>query len=221
MELARAYCTFANKGMLPDPIFIRGITNVHGDVLERRESELEQAIPPDTAYQITSMLQDVVRRGTGRRARGLGRPSAGKTGTTNEFHDNWFVGFTPRLLAVVWVGFDTKRSLGHKETGGRNAAPIWKAFMEVATQDLPQEDFPVPPGLKCVNVDPETGLRAVPGGPAHLECFRHGAEPLLTPPTPPSPLFETVDGQQHPILRPFPPQRPVDTGVKDFLRDDF
>ncbi len=177
LELADAYCTFANNGLRPAPVFITEITDQQGQVLEHTEPALAPAIPATTAFQITSMLQDVVTRGTGRKADGLAQPTAGKTGTTNDFGDTWFVGYTPQLLAVVWIGFDNKRPIGNKETGGKVAAPIWKAFMEKALADSPPGEFPIPEGLKCVNVDPNTGVRAAPGGASRLECFRPGTEP--------------------------------------------
>jgi len=138
---------------------------------------LAPAIPAATAFQITSMLQDVVKRGTGTKADGLAQPTAGKTGTTNDFGDVWFVGYTPQLLATVWLGFDNKRPIGNKETGGKIAAPIWKAFMEQALEGIEPGEFPIPEGLKCVNVDPNTGVRAAPGSATRLECFRPGTEP--------------------------------------------
>lgn len=176
LELATAYCTFANGGQLPRPIMITEITDHRGQVLEKFAPSSEQAIPATTAYMITSMLQDVVQRGTGRSAAGLGYPTAGKTGTTNDLHDAWFMGYTPQMLAAVWVGFDNKRSLG--ETGGRVAAPIWKAYMEEAMKGLDRVDFPMPSGLKCVNVESLTGIRAQNESEgARLECFRAGTEP--------------------------------------------
>jgi penicillin-binding protein 1A len=175
LELAVAYATLANNGLRPLPVTITEITDAQGQVLEHSEPALAQAIPATTAYMITSMLQDVVERGTGTRAKGLAQPTAGKTGTTNDLNDAWFVGYTPQLLAAVWLGFDNKRPIGPKETGGKIAAPIWKAFMEVALQDMPPEEFPIPDGLKCVNVDPSTGVRG--GSGARLECFREGTEP--------------------------------------------
>jgi penicillin-binding protein 1A len=177
LELADAYCTFANNGMRPAPLFITEITDQHGQVLEHSEPALAPAIPAATAFQITNILQDVVSRGTGKRAGGLAQPTAGKTGTTNDFGDVWFVGYTPQLLATVWIGFDNKRPIGAKETGGKVAAPIWKAFMEQALEGVPPEEFPIPEGLKCVNIDPRTGVRAAPGGASRLECFRPGTEP--------------------------------------------
>jgi penicillin-binding protein 1A len=124
------------------------------------------------------MMQSVVEKGTGQKAKELGRPVAGKTGTTNDTHDAWFVGFTPDLLAGVWVGFDSERSLGARETGGAAACPIWTAFMQTALQDRPVIDFTVPKDVTQVHIDPGSGLRAYPGGPAQLEYFVAGSEPM-------------------------------------------
>ncbi len=121
----------------------------------------EQVITPENAYLMTSMMRDVIRRGTGRRARSLGRKDiAGKTGTTNDQRDAWFAGFNPDLVAVSWVGFDKTRSLGNRETGGRAALPMWIAFMKTALKDIPQRPLQRPPGLITVRIDPATGLRA-------------------------------------------------------------
>ncbi len=180
LELATTYSIFANQGRRPRPIFITKITDRQGNVLEQAVPELRQVISPETAYQITSMLEDVIRRGTGRKALALGRPAAGKTGTTNDYMDAWFMGYTPRLLAGVWVGFDEKRSLGPRETGGRVAAPIWTNFMERALAGKPILDFSVPPGLACVPIDPHTGRRVGYGDGSIVECFRKGTEPGAT-----------------------------------------
>jgi len=205
LELASAYSTFANAGNLARPLLVTEITDHQGQVLERFAPEVREAIPATTAYMITSMLEDVVRRGTGARARGLGHPTAGKTGTTNDLHDGWFVGYTPQMLAVVWVGFDNKRSIG--ETGGRVAAPIWKEFMTEAMKGLDNTDFAVPSGLKCVNIDPNTGMRAqVEGEGASLECFRAGTEPQ--PGSVPAIQLVTGDHANEP-------------SSTEFLRNDF
>jgi len=126
----------------------------------------------------------VVQHGTGRRAAELGRPVAAKTGTTNDTRDAWFIGFTPDLLAGVWIGFDSERSLGQKETGGHAAAPIWTDFMKKALTDRPVVDFSVPQGVTFTQVDRATGLRAVAGRDADLEVFVKGSEPTqyATPP---------------------------------------
>jgi penicillin-binding protein 1A len=177
LELVVTYAAFANQGQRPEPIFITKIVDRAGDVLEEFPPQVRHVLSADTAYQITSMLQDVIRRGTGKRAQELERPAAGKTGTTNEFMDAWFVGYTPQLLAGVWVGFDEKRPLGHKETGGKIAAPIWTRFMQRALANEPILDFEVPDGLACVPIDPHSGQRARFGGNALLECFKRGTEP--------------------------------------------
>ena len=108
----------------------------------------------------------------------MGRPCAGKTGTTNEFIDAWFVGYTPGLVAGVWTGFDHERSLGDNETGSRAASPIWLAFMTEALEGAPVEDFQVPSGIVFAKIDKETGLLAGPdSGETIFECFREGTAP--------------------------------------------
>jgi penicillin-binding protein 1A len=177
-ELASAYSVFANQGRRAEPRFITKITDSLGNVIDEPAPQVEQVISPETAYLITSMLQSVVQHGTGRRAAALQRPTAGKTGTTNDLNDAWFMGYTPQLLAGVWVGFDEKRSLGHLETGGHVAAPIWLHFMEQALDNEPILDFPVPEGISFVLIDPHTGQRALGGG-GFLECFKRGTEPRI------------------------------------------
>jgi len=112
-------------------------------LLEEQRAKVTDVIQPDVARTMTAMLEDVVQFGTGVRAKELGRPSAGKTGTTNDFTDAWYIGFTPQITAGVWVGNDDNRvSLGKKETGARAALPIWLEFMQQAMQGMPVEDFP-------------------------------------------------------------------------------
>jgi penicillin-binding protein 1A len=179
LELATAYGVFADQGQLAEPRFITRITDSQGSVIDENLPRVEQVIAPETAYLITSMLENVIERGTGKRAQALGRPAAGKTGTTNDMNDAWFLGYTPQLLAGVWVGFDEKRSLGKGETGGRVAAPIWARFMEQALENQPILDFPIPHGVNCVLTDKRTGRRAAPGSTGFLECFREGTEPAV------------------------------------------
>ena len=164
-ELARAYTSFATGGRRLDPIFITKITDAHGKVLEEFQAESNPVIAPETAYLVTSMLQSVIEFGTGKRVAALGRPVAGKTGTTNDMHDAWFVGYTPELLTGVWVGYDSERSLGKEQTGGRVAAPIFLDFMQAALGDSPVSDFPIPEGVALVSVN------------GNLECFKKGTEP--------------------------------------------
>jgi len=177
-ELARAYGVFATGGTLFEPLLITKITDGQGGMLDEFTFDRKQVISPETAYLITSLLKSVVERGTGKGARALGRPVAGKTGTSNDFQDTWFMGYTPEMLTGVWVGFDEKRPLGDKETGGRVATPIWVDFMKTAMGDRPVSDFAPPEGISFAYIDPKTGLRASPlGGPSLLECFRRGTEP--------------------------------------------
>src|SRR5262249_2186401 len=140
-----------------------------------------------TAYLVTSMLKSVIERGTGTAALKLERPAAGKTGTTNDYSDAWFIGYTPELLTGVWVGFDEKRPLGSGETGGKVAAPIWTDFMKEALADRPVDDFQMPDGMTFAHINPVTGKRATAtSSRAILEIFASGTEPQLPqPPTPP------------------------------------
>jgi penicillin-binding protein 1A len=140
----------------------------------------------------------VIRTGTGRRAQGIAHPTAGKTGTTNDSRDAWFVGYTPRLLASVWVGFDDHQPLGKGETGGRVAAPIWKSFMERATRSMPAATFLKPDGAHCHYVHPRTGRLALHGGPSQLVCFKRGempARPVSAGPPPPAPAADVAAAQ--------------------------
>jgi penicillin-binding protein 1A len=178
LELVSAYTPFANQGMRAEPRFITSITDSNGHLIDETPPRLDPVLAPETAFLVTSVLQDVIERGTGRRALGLGRPAAGKTGTTNDMNDAWFIGYTPQLLAGFWVGFDERRALGKSETGGRAAAPIWLQFMKQALAGEPILDFQAPQGISFVPIDPHTGRRVHPGTPgAILECFRRGTEP--------------------------------------------
>jgi penicillin-binding protein 1A len=137
----------------------------------------EQVLDPMSAYQITSMMEGVVQRGTATVLREVGKPVAGKTGTTNDEKDAWFIGFTPDLVAGVYMGYDKPRHLGNLATGGHIAAPIVKDFFKAALVDKPAVPFRVPPGIKLIPVDPKTGLRAGPGSRAILEAFKPGTAP--------------------------------------------
>jgi len=146
------------------------------------EPELEdhrrQIIDPHTAYQMVSIMEDVVQRGTGRRVRAVGKPIAGKTGTTNDEKDAWFVGFAPDLAVGVYVGFDTPRPMGRGETGGSVASPIFTSFMKMALADKPAVPFRRPPGIKLIRINRKTGMRASgSGGDTLLEAFKPENEP--------------------------------------------
>jgi penicillin-binding protein 1A len=138
----------------------------------------EIVIDPMTAYQMTSMMEGVVQRGTGTRLREVGRPVAGKTGTTNDEKDVWFIGFTPDMVVGVYLGYDRPRTLGRGVTGGHYAAPIVADFMKTALADKPAQPFRVPPGLKLIRINAKTGLRAQAGDErVILEAFKPGTQP--------------------------------------------
>jgi penicillin-binding protein 1A len=141
----------------------------------------EQIADPRKAYQVVSMMEGVVKRGTGIRINALGKPLAGKTGTTNESRDTWFIGFSPDLVVGVFAGFDEPATLGRKETGSSIAVPIFKSFMEEALKDTPARPFRVPPGVRNVQINAETGARAKPGDERIIwEAFLTGTEPTDT-----------------------------------------
>jgi penicillin-binding protein 1A len=183
-ELTKAYGVFANQGKVFKPIFIKKILDRDGNLLEenfplfysQESSEEEQPLTPQTAFLMTYLLKGVVQHGTGWRAKSLGRPVAAKTGTTDQFMDAWFIGFTPELITGVWVGFDEERSLGENETGARAASPIWVTFMSKILKDKPAKDFPVPEGVEFMKINPKTGQASLENG-GILECFREGTGP--------------------------------------------
>jgi penicillin-binding protein 1A len=145
MEQTAAFTTFPNDGVRVTPRYIRRVTDYDGRVLEENYPEVKDVISPRTARIMTSMLREVVLHGTAFSASKLNHPLGGKTGTTNDFTDAWFVGFSPSLTCGVWVGFDEKKTLGNKETGAAAALPIWIDFMRVALAGRESEDFPAPP----------------------------------------------------------------------------
>lgn len=177
LELASAYAVFANQGVRIEPALIASVTDNSGRVLESREILPQQVISKETAYVVTNILEDVVQRGTAKKARVIGRPVAGKTGTTNEFTDAWFVGFTPNLVAGVWVGFDDNRPLGDREAGGTAALPIWTSFMEEALSQFPVTPFSIPDNIVYAKIDRETGMLAPEEETGTVEIFVKGTEP--------------------------------------------
>jgi penicillin-binding protein 1A len=176
-ELALCFTVFASDGMKVKAVAIKYITDSKGRVLESNEPEADEVISPQTAFLMTSMMEDVVRHGTGWRAKALGRPVAGKTGTTNDYRDAWFVGYTKDLVATVWVGFDDMRPLGPLETGARAASPIWVSFMKNAAKGDPQEFHPPEEGIVSCSIDPATGLLSRDDGAGLQEYFQKGTEP--------------------------------------------
>ncbi len=157
-ELLTAYTPFANLGERADPYLIEKVYDRKGNLMEEHQPRREKVISPQTAYIMTHILQGVVEEGTGKKAKELGRPAAGKTGTTNELKDAWFVGYTPDLIAGVWIGYDDHNlSLGKGETGGRAACPIWLYFMQEVLKDQPIQAFKIPSGVVLAKMDPSSG----------------------------------------------------------------
>jgi len=181
LELTSAYATFANGGLHVEPTAIERVVSAGGKLLFEARPVPQQVIPPAVAYVVTDMLRDVVRRGTGRSVGEAlaGWPVAGKTGTTNDYNDAWFLGYTPQIATGVWVGFDELKSLGKRETGARAAAPIWTEFMQAALAGKPRRPFTVPPEVRWRRVDTKSGLlpRAGEVAGARMECFIAGHEP--------------------------------------------
>lgn len=164
IEITSAYGVFANQGIKANPMAIIKVTDRMGRVLEERFPSLVEVIKPEVAYLMTDLLKGVVEHGTGWKAKALGRPLAGKTGTTNEYTDAWFIGYSPSLVAGVWVGYDDHRSIGPKETGARAALPIWIDFMKEVLKDTPPEDFSIPEGIVFINS--KSGKKAILNDPS-------------------------------------------------------
>jgi len=203
IEMVNAYATFAAGGRYQDTLLISSIEDAHGQSVALPErAPPRDVLSPAEAFIITSMLESVVDHGTARRARRLGRPAAGKTGTSNEARDAWFVGYTPSLVAGVWVGYDDHRPLGRRESGGRTALPVWIELMQAATADRPRVDFPEPPGVVHARIDPASGKLAWDGqADAMDEVFLEGTAPteVATPPDEADPdafLMEQLGGEE-------------------------
>jgi penicillin-binding protein 1A len=199
LRMTAAYSMFANGGRRIKPTLIDRIQDRYGHTIYKHDQRecrgcnadrwanqpeptlvdrREQVIDPMTAYQITSMMEGVVQRGTATVVREVGKPVAGKTGTTNDEKDVWFVGFSPDLAVGVYLGFDKPKPLGRGATGGHMAAPIVKEFLKVALADKPSVPFRVPAGIKLIRIDAKSGLRAGPGAErVILEAFKPGTAP--------------------------------------------
>lgn len=151
LELTSAFQAFANLGIKCEPYFIRKILAPDGSILEENSPRCKQVLPPQETRVLVDMLRAVVLEGTGAAASSLQRITAGKTGTTNNFMDAWFVGFSPDVVAGVWVGFDIKRTMGKGMSGARVALPIWIDYMSLASYMYPNNDFPIPDGVVLIN----------------------------------------------------------------------
>ena len=182
MEMVRGYSTFANGGRkAPPPFLIKKIVDRQGRVLENYEGAPgEQVVDPMNNYQLIQCLQGVAQRGTGARANELNWPVAGKTGTTDDHTDGWFLGFSTRITCGVWVGLDAKKTIYRGADGAKVALPIWVDFMKAALASTPKEDFPVPEGMEWADIDRYTGLIATSatqsGDLVHL-AFKPGTVP--------------------------------------------
>jgi penicillin-binding protein 1A len=195
LRMAQAYSVFANGGFRVEPYFIEKIETDDGKLVYEASPQIacqdcvdsgnptgnlaHRVVSPQVHYMMNSMLQDVVRMGTATKALELGRSDlAGKTGTTNEYRDAWFNGYVPGLAAVAWIGFDSSKPLGHGETGGTAALPMWMTFMREALKDVPESSFPLPSGLTTARVDPYNGSRASGGNSsAAFEVYPTGRNP--------------------------------------------
>lgn len=200
LDLTSAYAMLVNGGKKMTPTFVDRIQDRRGKTIFRYDSRAcqncgpllrwknqetpdlpdgrAQIADPRNAYQMVSILEGVVQRGTGVKIKSLNRPLAGKTGTTNESKDTWFIGFSPDLVVGVFAGFDDPRSIGKRETGASVAVPIFKEFMEQALADEPLVPFRVPPGIRNVQINADTGARAAPGDQNIIwEAFVVGSEP--------------------------------------------
>ncbi|MBI5242346.1 MAG: transglycosylase domain-containing protein [Elusimicrobia bacterium] len=179
LELAGAFSTFANGGVHAEPWGVVRVEDTQGKILEAHAPKMEEALSPQLAYLLTHLMKTVVQGGTGSGASRLKRPLAGKTGTTNDHRDLWFIGYTPDLLAAAWMGYDDFTSLGGTDwTGGTTVVPWWTNVMEGALKDYPPRDFPVPEDIITLAVDSETGLLALPTCPKRvLQAFLKGSEP--------------------------------------------
>jgi penicillin-binding protein 1A len=180
IDMVRAYGVLANQGIRLEPYAVERIEDRNGRTLEVHSTMSTEVISPQTAYVVTSMMESVLRDGTGwgARARGFTRPAAGKTGTTNDCTDAWFVGFTPSVICGVWGGFDDRRPLGNNMTGARVALPVWAEFMKAAHEGLPVEEFQRPPGIVTRRVCARTGLLATESCEEVIEeVFVQGSEP--------------------------------------------
>jgi penicillin-binding protein 1A len=182
LELTSAYSVYADQGIANDPYSIDWVTDSNGNVLEKHEAHPREVISKEVAYMITNMLEDVVQKGTGVRARELGRQIAGKTGTTNDFGDAWFIGYTPNIVTGVWVGFDDRRSLGDREAGASAALPIWITFMRQTFNLLPDQSFTIPENIVYAKINPETGYQSN-GESTVTEPFIKGSEPPFEDPS--------------------------------------
>jgi penicillin-binding protein 1A len=205
LELANAFATFADSGTFRK---VRLVAGIEGEELPNADEPVP-ALRPEIAYLVVSLMRSVVEEGTARTAGArIRRPLAGKTGTSSDKRDAWFVGFSPDLLAAVWLGYDDSRPLGEGEAGGRTAVPIWTEFMARALADRPVKDFTAPAGIEVARIDPSTGLLPPPGVEGIEEVFLAGTAPRETTVNPEesSKADQLLFGSTPPAPTPPPPQ---------------
>jgi penicillin-binding protein 1B len=206
IELARAYCAFAAGGMMPFPLGLKAVIDENGHVLERRHLKMERLISPEKAFMITSLLRGVVENGTGRTLgnKGISWPVAGKTGTTNNSRDAWFIGYTPDILALVWVGFDNGDSI--KATGAQAALPIWAELMKAIPHQISHKGFRVPDGIVTRMICDEDGKPVV-----SQNCAKPRKEFFLAENAPPKPRLQgPIQGIFEKLIE----------GIKDIFKGD-
>jgi penicillin-binding protein 1B len=178
LEMAYAYSVFANQGVKAEPVAILSVIARDGHVLESRVVEMERVADPGLMYVMNDILKDVVSRGTAARVRAMGftRPFAGKTGTTNDYRDAWFVGYSPRILTLVWIGYDDGRNMGL--SGSSAAVPIWARYMKRVNGLIAEEEFRRPDNVVTREIDPTTGFLTTPYCPETItELFVQGTAP--------------------------------------------
>jgi penicillin-binding protein 1B len=183
MEIASAYTVFANGGVRVEPNAIVGVLDADGRVLDHKETPLKPVLPADAVFLIDSLMRGAVDRGTGSGARagGVRGVLAGKTGTTNDARDAWFVGFSPRFLTTIWVGYDDNRPV--HLSGSQAAVPIFAEFTKSVPAHYFTESFPVPSDIVTAEIDPDTGYLAGPACPRRMtEVFISGTAPVQTCP---------------------------------------
>jgi penicillin-binding protein 1A len=178
VELTAAYAVFADSGEWSEPFGVSEVTDRSGRVIWRAQPKKRIVMSRSGAAIVTNLLEAVIQEGTGRKARVLDRPVAGKTGTSNDIRDALFVGYSPTIAAGVWVGNDDYHPLGWGETGARAALPIWIEFMQTALSDMPLHYFDIPDDVVSVRMDPDTGARLPRDDPRGVVAFfRKGTEP--------------------------------------------
>ncbi len=206
IELAAAYAAFANQGVLVRPFLVDRVLTRSGAVLEQHQLEASKAMEPGVAYVLTSVLEGVVDRGTAAKIADLPLDIAGKTGTTNDYTDAWFVGYTPRYTLLTWVGYDQKRSLGRRMTGAEAALPIWRSLAEAGLESgwlRAGERFTRPPGVENHAVEYWSGLAASPGAEQVIdESFLPGTAPVRTYEPRWARILELPWAQQRPFYTP-------------------